>query len=161
MPPPTSDHETRVDEQDHAALRLWLRLLTCTNLIEHQIRQELRTQFESTLPRFDLMAQLERAPHGLRMSELSARMMVTGGNVTALTAQLEQELLIERLTDENDKRATRVRLTEAGKLRFASMASDHEAWVIEMTGALDRQELNELYRLLGKLKGSIRDNQIN
>ena len=161
MPPPASDHETRVDDQDHAALRLWLRLLTCTNLIEHQIRQELRTQFESTLPRFDLMAQLERAPQGLRMSELSARMMVTGGNVTALTAQLEQELLIERLTDENDKRATRVRLTQAGKRRFASMASDHEAWIIEMTGTLERHELNELYRLLGKLKGSIRDNRIN
>jgi DNA-binding MarR family transcriptional regulator len=155
----TSDHETRVDKQDHAALRLWLRLLTCTNLIERRIRQELRTQFESTLPRFDLMAQLERAPQGLRMSELSARMMVTGGNVTALTTQLEQESLIERLTDEHDKRATRVRLTEEGQRRFARMASEHEGWVVQMADALDRDELNELYQLLGKLKGSIRDNR--
>ena len=70
------------------ALRLWLRMLTCTQLIETQVRTQLREQFDTTLPRFDLMAQLERAPEGLKMNELSRRMMVTGGNVTAITDQI-------------------------------------------------------------------------
>lgn len=151
-----SDHETRVDADDHAALKLWLRLLTCTNLIEAHIRRELRSRFESTLPRFDLLAQLQRSPGGLRMSELSARLMVTGGNVTALTDQLEREGLIERQADETDKRATRVQLTATGRRRFAIMATEHESWVDEMTGTLNRRELNELFRLLGKLKDGIR-----
>ena len=84
----TPDAESRVHDDHHDALRLWLRLLTCTMLIEGRIRGRLRERFATTLPRFDLMAQLERHPEGLRMGELSRRMMVTGGNVTGITAEI-------------------------------------------------------------------------
>ena len=80
-----SDSETRARQDDHIALRLWLRLLTCTNLIETQLRSKLRTDFDTTLPRFDLLAQLDREPQGLTMGVLSRRMMVSGGNVTGLS----------------------------------------------------------------------------
>lgn len=149
------DLETRVDESDHAALRLWLRLLTCTNLIEHSIRARLRGDFTSTLPRFDLLAQLERAASGLRMSELSKRMMVTGGNITALTEQLEMEGLVERSTDPDDRRVTRVMLSDNGRQRFAEMATAHERWIGELTDELSRQDAALLYELLGKLKSSV------
>ena len=92
-----ADHEFRAHADQHASLRLWLRLLTCTQLIEKQVRHQLRTEFDTTLPRFDLMAQLERAPDGMKMNELSRRMMVTGGNVTGITDQLVAEGLVERL----------------------------------------------------------------
>jgi DNA-binding MarR family transcriptional regulator len=93
------------------ALRLWLRMLTCTQLIETRVRAALREQFDTTLPRFDLMAQLERAPEGLKMNELSRRMMVTGGNVTAITDQLVSEGLVQRCDVAGDRRAYRVQLT--------------------------------------------------
>ena len=79
------DAETKVAERpgDHQAeLRLWLRLLTCTNLIETEIRRRLREEFNVTLPRFDLMAQLDKNPGGMTLGELSSRMMVSNGSMT-------------------------------------------------------------------------------
>ncbi len=151
------DLETRAAESDHAALRLWLRLLTCTNLIEATVRGNLRQNFASTLPRFDLLAQLERTRSGLRMSELSRQMMVTGGNVTALVEQLSNEGFIERDPDPIDRRVTRVRLTETGRTRFAEMAGAHEGWVENLTGHLSKPEIDQLFALLGKLKSSVHD----
>jgi DNA-binding MarR family transcriptional regulator len=133
-------------------LRLWLRLLTCTHLIETRVRSALRDQFEMTLPRFDLMAQLERAPDGLKMIELSRRMMVTGGNVTGITDQLVQEDLVERVQVPGDRRAYRVRLTPRGRAQFATMARAHEDWVVDAFASLSEREIDTLHRLLGKVK---------
>jgi DNA-binding MarR family transcriptional regulator len=153
-PAPRSDRETIARSGDHRALRIWLRLLTCTQLIEQQVRSRLREQFGTTLPRFDLLAQLERHPEGLKMNELSRLLMVTGGNVTAIVDQLEKESLVERLAEPADRRASRIRLTPAGERGFADMARAHEEWVIEMLGGLTRKEHEELLRLLAKVKQS-------
>src|ERR1044071_6048515 len=108
------DLETRAKKGDHQALRLWLRLLSCTVRIENKIRLRLRREFGTTLPRFDLMAQLERSAGGLRMNELSKRLMVSGGNVTGITDQLEREGLVARTPCPGDRRAFTVKLTVAG-----------------------------------------------
>jgi DNA-binding MarR family transcriptional regulator len=151
MQPQAVDHETRLEDDDHFALKLWLRILTCSNLIESRIRNNLRRDFDCTLPRFDLLAQLERAD-GLKMSELSQRLMVTGGNVTGLADQLQDEGWLLREPVENDRRATRLRLTRAGRDRFTGMAQTHETWIAQMLGALSRDEQQQLHTLLGKLK---------
>src|SRR6478735_2858684 len=87
-------------EQGTASLRSWLRLLECSTLVEGEVRRRLRDEFDTTLPRFDLLAQLdlaqrERVP-GLTMSELSRRLMVTNGNLTSLVERLVHERLISR-----------------------------------------------------------------
>jgi DNA-binding MarR family transcriptional regulator len=146
------DRETIARAHDHRALRIWLRLLTCTQLIEREVRQRLRGQFDTTLPRFDLMAQLERHPEGLKMNELSRRLMVTGGNVTAIVDQLEKEGLVERLDEPADRRAFRIRLTRTGQRAFADMARAHEEWVVELLAGLSRREQDELLRLLARVK---------
>jgi len=145
------DREFIARRDDHSALRIWLRLLTCTQLIERRVRSGLREQFATTLPRFDLMAQLERHPEGLKMGELSRMLMVTGGNITAIVDQLEKEGLVERL-DAADRRAWLVRLTSPGKKNFAEMARTHEEWVVEMLSGLTRREHDELLKLLAKVK---------
>ena len=150
------DHESRVTGDHHDALRLWLRLLTCTTMIERTIRARLRERHGMTLARFDLLAQLERAPSGLRMGELSRRLMVTNGNVTGLVAQLVAEGLVERKPVPQDRRAHRVRLTEAGRDTFAAMAVEHERWIVELTGCLDAADARRLHALLGELKASVR-----
>ncbi|RPH46205.1 MAG: MarR family transcriptional regulator [Burkholderiales bacterium] len=150
-----ADHETRLEADDHFALKLWLRILTCSNLIEARIRHNLRRDFECTLPRFDLLAQLDRS-EALKMSELSQRLMVTGGNVTGLADQLQDEGWLVREPVEHDRRATRLRLTEAGRERFGGMARTHEDWVVEMLAALSRDEQRLLHGLLGKLKLGLR-----
>ena len=119
--PQPLDAETKVSERpaDHEAeLRLWLRLLTCTTLIESDIRQRLRTEFDVTLPRFDLMAQLDKAPNGMTLGELSQRMMVSNGNVTGLVERLVSLNLVERKPAPNDRRAMIVTLTLEGRRRL-------------------------------------------
>ena len=148
------DHESRARHEDHEALRLWLRLLTCTNLIEAAVRSELRRDFDCTLPRFDLMAQLERHPEGLRMGELSKRLMVTGGNVTGITDQLVREGLVTRAAPPDDRRAFVVRLTPAGRRQFLRMAESHEAWVVKLFSGLPAPERRQLHALLARLKES-------
>jgi len=146
------DLEARAHSEHPDELRLWLRLLTCTQLIEKQVRNELREQFATTLPRFDLMAQLERSPDGLKMNELSRRMMVTGGNVTGITDQLVAEGLVERVQVDGDRRAWRVRLTTLGRKLFNDMAQQHEAWICEAFAGLSPKEINQFHKLLGKVK---------
>jgi DNA-binding MarR family transcriptional regulator len=146
------DREFIARQDDHRALRIWLRLLTCTQLIETRVRAGLREQFGTTLPRFDLLAQLERHPEGLKMNALSRLLMVTGGNVTAIVDQLAKEGLLERLDEPAARRAFRIRLTRAGERSFAEMARAHEEWVVELLAGLSRREHEELLKLLAKVK---------
>ena len=149
------DLATRLTGEHHQSLKLWLRMLSCTVRIENEIRTRLRASFGITLPRFDLMAQLERHPDGLRMGELSRRMMVTGGNVTGITDQLEREGLVARVPDPQDKRAFAVRLTPAGQEAFAAMAKVHEGWVEELLGHVPVEEKEQLIGLLSSMKAGL------
>ncbi len=150
------DKEARLDGTTVAEhpeeLRLWLRLLTCSQLIETRVRSSLRDQFDTTLPRFDLMAQLQRAPEGMKMNELSRRMMVTGGNVTGITDQLVAEGLVERMEVQGDRRAYCVKLTPKGRKQFSDMAHQHEGWIVDAFAGLSPKEIATLHRLLGKVK---------
>ena len=150
------DMEARAHSEHPEALRLWLRLLTCTQIVEKEVRSRLRERFDTTLPRFDLMAQLERAPDGLKMNELSRRMMVTGGNVTGITDQLVTEALVERIDVAGDRRAYRVRLTAKGRKLFNEMARQHESWIVDAFAGLNERDTTTLYRLLGKVKDHAR-----
>ena len=150
-----ADHEFRAHADQHASLRLWLRLLSCTTRVEDKIRQKLRESFDITLPRFDLMAQLERHPDGLTMGELSRRMMVTGGNITTIVDQLEKEKLVVRQVGVNDRRSFTVKLTQAGRDAFADMAIAHEAWVADLFEGLSVNQQTELYTLLGAMKKNL------
>jgi DNA-binding MarR family transcriptional regulator len=149
------DRESAIDHTDKIELRVWLRLLTCTNMIETQVRTRLREEFDTTLPRFDLLAQLEREPQGLTMGELSSRLMVSGGNVTGLVDSLLREGLVAREPHPGDRRRQIIRLTAAGRSAFDAMTPVHEQWVDAMMAELSRTEMGELIRLLGKLKSSI------
>ena len=146
------DLESRLTHDHHLPLKLWLRMLSCTVRIETEIRSRLRNEFGITLPRFDLMAQLERHPEGLRMGELSRRMMVTGGNVTGIAAQLEQEKLVVRVADANDRRAYSVKLTAAGRRAFARMAAAHEVWIADLLGGVSPADQRRLIELMSQMK---------
>ena len=144
--------EARSSGDDHLSLRLWLRLLACSTDIETEIRKRLRAQFGITLARFDYLAQLHRHPDGLRMSALSRYLMVTGGNVTGLTDELEKDGMVQRDAEPGDRRSYRVVLTPKGRKVFERMASEHEGWVIELFGGLADTERHDLYDLLGRLR---------
>jgi DNA-binding MarR family transcriptional regulator len=153
------DAETKVSERpdDHKSdLRLWLRLFTCKMLIEGEVRRRLRDTFDVTLPRFDLMAQLDRAPNGMTLGELSQRMMVSNGNVTGLVDRLVAQGLVDRRPSPTDRRAQYVSLTTEGRRAFRVMARANADWIGEVFAGLSHGEIDELMRLLGKAKASAR-----
>ena len=145
-------HESRAAHGDHAALKLWLRLLATTTQVESEIRTRLRERYGISLARFDYLAQLYRYQDGMKMRDLSRCLMVTGGNVTGLTDALESDGLVVREVDADDRRVVRVRLTNPGLKEFRRMASEHEQWMIELFSALGERQKLQLMELLGMLK---------
>jgi DNA-binding MarR family transcriptional regulator len=149
--PVVPEGETRQQEE----IRLWLRLLSLTNMIEGEVRQQLRRRFDVTLPRFDVMAQLARSPDGMSLSELSKRMMVSNGNITGLVETLVVSGHVERRTDSDDKRARVVRLTPLGRRSFSKMAAEHKTWVSNMLREVSGADIAALSRLIDKTKASV------
>ena len=147
--------DLNLTEETHESLRLWLRLLTCTRLVENHVRKSLAARFKTTLPRFDLMAQLERFPKGLQMGELSRRMLVTGGNVTGIVDQLERSGLIVRTEDPADRRAYLVKLTKEGRRLFAQMAVEHESWIVDLFSGIPKREQRALNESLSHLRAQL------
>ncbi len=135
-------------------LRLWLRALALTNVVEKRVRARLRDEFDATLPRFDVMAALHESPDGMNMGEVSRRLMVSNGNVTGVMARLEEEGLVHRRAKAGDRRTQIVRLTDAGREAFEEMAEAHSAWISSMFFALTAEEVETLDHLLGKAKKS-------
>ncbi len=150
------DYETAAGTDDKLDLRLWLRLISCTYMIERAVRARLRREFGVTLPAFDVLAQLDRAPRGLSMGGLSARLMVTNGNVTGLVERLVGRGLVARRADPKDQRVQVVRLTRKGRALFERMTPAHHAWIADALGGLKPGELKRLYASLGELKVSAR-----
>jgi len=144
--------EGRVESDHHQSLKVWLRLLSCSTQIETEIRKRLRAEFGITLARFDFLAQLHRHPEGLRMNALSKFLMVTGGNVTGLTDELEKEGLVTRFAEVADRRSSRVALTPKGRAMFETIASVHEGWVVELFSGVSIPQRAQLHDLLGRLR---------
>ena len=144
--------EARSHTNDHAALKLWLRLLSCTKQVETELRRRLRTQFHITLGQFDYMAQLYRCPEGLTMGDLTRRLMVTGGSVTGTTDDLEAAGgggARERAFRSSDlDRQT----NDHGRRTFEVMAVEHEKWILELIGAVGEKPIHTLHTELGVLR---------
>jgi DNA-binding MarR family transcriptional regulator len=154
------DAETIAAERpgDHREeLRLWLRLLTCTTMIEGEIRRRLRRDFDVTLPRFDLMAQLDKAADGMTLSDISKRMMVSNGNITGLVDRLVASGHVARRASATDRRSQLISLTDLGRAEFRAMAQAHEGWIAELFGGLNRDGVERLMELLARTKSSVRE----
>lgn len=130
-------------------LRLWVRLLRCSRSVEAELRERLRREFDTTLPRFDVMAALYRAPEGMLMSDLSRFLLVSNGNVTGIVDRLVSEGLVTRARRNGDRRTSVVRLTEIGAQTFALIAAAHESWINELLGHVGE---DDAHRLSGMMK---------
>jgi DNA-binding MarR family transcriptional regulator len=142
-------------ESDRLPLRTWLRLLTCVTMIEAIVRQRLHAEFDTTLPRFDVLAALDAAGTDLTMGALSMRLMVTSGNVTGLVNGMEKDGLVVRRRHPADRRSTLIGMTEAGRTLFAAMAPAHARWIELAMAGLDRAGAAQLWQALGHLKTSV------
>ena len=136
----------------HMELRIWLRLLGCATRIEKMVGARLRKEFNTTLPRFDLLAQLDRMPGGVTMSEVSKLLMVSNGAITALVQKLEADGHILRIAHPQDRRTYILKLTSKGAAEFAAMARRHEEWIVALIGELSPVAQSDLLQHLTLLK---------
>ncbi|AMK23226.1 MarR family winged helix-turn-helix transcriptional regulator [Sphingobium sp. TKS] len=141
-------------------VRVWLRLLSCSTIIEKRLRRRFADQYDTTLPRFDVLATLERHAGGVTMGELSRALLVSNGNVTALVRQLEGQGLVSTRSPDDDRRSSIVALTEQGRAHFAELAAAHHGWIKAMFAGVSGADLRTLYGLLATLKASIADEAI-
>jgi DNA-binding MarR family transcriptional regulator len=134
----------RPDADSKARLRLWIRLLRASRLIESVARERLKSQFNATLPRFDVMAALFRQPEGMLMSEISRYLMVSNGNVTGIVDRLVSDGFAVRSQRNGDRRTSFISLTRKGRAVFAEMASAHERWVDELLSGVSARDADQL-----------------
>ena len=149
------DIETRINDSSSEDLRLVLRLAAFNNLIQNELRNRLRLQFDMTSPRYDLLAQLSTEAQGLKMGELSERLMVSNGNITAISLQLEKAGLISRTTNRQDRRSTFIKMTAKGKKIFAKMEAAYNQWVEELLSELSKPSKERLYSSLDDGKQAV------
>jgi len=147
--------EIGANTDEHLDLRVWLMLMTIHKLVRNEISRRFRDRFAVTLPRFDLMSQLRRSPNGLRMVEISKRLMVTNGNVTAITNQLEKERLVRRTVDSCNRSAFIIEMTPKGKKAFDAMAREHQGWLVDLLSGWTNAEKKAMLSLLGKNKAHL------
>lgn len=146
-------HDDAVSEP--AAVRLWLRLLTCSMTIEKRVRRRLADEFDTTLPRFDVLAALDRRADGMTMGELSQALLVSGGNLTALVRQLQRLGYLQMKRDPTDRRSWVVKITETGRKHFREVATEHHHWIAAMFAGMSADHSGQLYALLAELKASL------
>lgn len=140
-----------------ARLRLWLRLLKTSGRIEEELRRRMRAELDTTLPRFDVMSALARAPEGLKMSEISRLLRVSNGNITGIVDTLAKEGVALRVAVPGDRRANLVRLTPKGEALFAEQARRHEAWIDEILSGLDDDDVDGMIRRLDHLSRTLEE----
>lgn len=156
----TGKAQTAIDKLEQTprrkmALRIWLRLLASSQLIEKQVRGRFRTEFDTTLPRFDVMAALARVPEGQTMGDISRWLLVSSGNITGIIYRLEEDGLVKRERRTDDRRAHLVRLSRKGREEFERMSLAHEMWIRDMLSGMTRKEMATLDKLLTKVKESL------
>ena len=137
---PTDEAKTRV--------RTWLKILKTSNFIEKNVRERLRNDHKTTLPRFDVMSALHRSKDGLKMSELSGVLKVSNGNITGIIDRLVQDGHVKRTVIQGDRRAYLASLTKKGSKQFQEYASEHETWINEILSDITIEEANTMTKLL-------------
>ncbi len=148
-----------VNRNGREGLRLWLHLITLTTVVEKKIRRNLKSEFETTLPRFDILATLERAGKKMTMGDLTKKLLVSKGNVTGVVASLVKQGLLRRVRDEDDKRTHYLSLTARGRKEFTEQAKAHQGWINDYFSGLEDGELSAMVDQLSKLKDTISKNQ--
>lgn len=146
-------HDGELD--DRGSVRLWLRLLTCSTVIEKRVRRRFAERYGVTLPRFDVMAALDRHPEGMTMGQLSQALLVSNGNVTGVVQALVRDHYVSLSQSPTDGRASIVRLTQLGGECFEGLAEAHHGWIDTMLAGLRREQRVQLHDLLGALKESL------
>jgi DNA-binding MarR family transcriptional regulator len=138
--------------KDDQAIRLWFSLVGCFTTVERELRRRLRSEFDLSLPRFDVLTALVTFPDGLTMTDLAGKLGVSKGNVTGVVGGLREQGLIKRTRLQNDRRVMQVVITERGKSAWNEMQASYRAVVESMLNELPAKDARGLTTALTRLQ---------
>lgn len=92
---------------------------------------------------------------GLRITELSERLLIRPPSVTGVVDRLERGGLVLRDAAVDDLRAKQVRLTAKGRRLVENILVVHPGQIEAVLGGLSATDQSELHRLLDKLAGHV------
>jgi DNA-binding MarR family transcriptional regulator len=103
-----------------------------------------------------LLAEEEMGNHqGIRPTRLSHYQNVKKNTVSSLLSGLEEQGLVERTIDAEDKRGFNIRITPAGRERIITSMPERVRLINELTAVLTGAEKQHMITLLDKLRHSI------
>ena len=142
------------NRREQQSVRLWLELLRCAKTQEMRLGTRFRKNFGQSLTRFDALSQLYRADNTtLSVTALASRLLAsTSGNITGLIDRMEDDGLVSRRANPEDRRSFIVSLTPRGKEIFEEMAIEHGHWVTEGFDGLSAGELKTLQSSMIELR---------
>lgn len=144
------------DSHSKNALRAWLQLLKCSKRMEQLTNGKFDTNYNSSLTRFDVLANLDLVPeHSVSTIQLAKMLIASKGNITRLLDRMEDDQLVSRKPNQNDRRVSDILLTLKGEVLFEQMADDHEIWVDDIFSILTNQETKQLINILNKLRSRL------
>lgn len=138
---------------------LAFRALVRTMGLLDRVMQPYFAQFGISGTKWGALRALHRAEAeghaGLRMTELSERLLVRPPSVTGVVDRLERDGLVARDAALEDLRAKLVRLTAKGRRLVEQVLAGHAGQIAEFMSGLKSAEQVELMRLLERLSGHL------
>lgn len=147
--------ESLPEEAQHR--RAWLGLVRCFSSIERVLMRRLSDEFNSSLPRYDVLTALALAPEALTMGELASMLMVTKGNITGVVARLKKEGLVRKAASETDRRVQSVTMTKKGRELWGAMHAHYDRTVAEVLSGQSREDLRALTQVLEATRLAIQE----
>ena len=140
--------------------RAWLALVQCFSSIERVLMRRLYEEFNSSLPRYDVLTALALAPGGLTMGELASMLMVTKGNITGVVNRLKQNGLVRKVTSKSDRRVQSVTISAKGRRLWDAMHADYDATISEILAGKSSDDLEALIRMLEATRISVQERSL-
>jgi DNA-binding MarR family transcriptional regulator len=103
---------------------------------------------------YRLLMNLDRNP-GLRLTELSERLLLSKSTVSRIVDQLEAMDWVARIKDPRDRRAQSVVLTRLGYEKRAAISKAHMLSLAERLQCITAPEMGQLIELLGKISAGL------
>src|SRR4051794_25938130 len=130
----------------------WLALIRTHARLWDQVETQMRQDSGLTVPRYDVLMQLDQARGRLGLSELASTIVLSPSGLSKLLDRMEGSGLLRREPDPRDARSTFARITPKGRSLVRKARQSHHVWLQRAFGdALDDRDIADLARVMGRI----------
>ena len=130
----------------------WIALVRTHARLWDQVEAQMRQDSGLTMPRYDVLMQLDMAGGRLGLTELASTVVLSPSGLSKLLDRMEASELLRREADPRDARSTFARITPRGRSLVKKARQSHHAWLQRAFGdALDDRDVADLSRIMGRI----------